>query len=72
MKILAATFLLFIFATITVDAQQISYPTWEKEADTNSRLRPKFGGLAKSAEESKADAEFIATVMKEFDTAKKA
>lgn len=72
MRILSAVFLFILSAAINVDAQQVSYHEFQKEADTNSRLRPKFGGVSKTADENKADTIFIANVMKEFDTSKKA
>lgn len=72
MKYLVASVFLFLVGSINLAAQQISYPDWQKETDTNSRLLPKFGGIAKTESQIKEDNEFIATVVKEFQTIRKA
>jgi len=67
---LAAAFLLL--TSLPSFAQQISYPEWQKEVDSNMRLLPKYGGQTKTEDLVKADAEFIATALKQLETPRKA
>jgi len=67
---IAATIL--VLFSISTSAQQISYADWQKEAQTDSRLLPKYGGLAKTQEQVDEDAAFTKTALAELGTARKA
>lgn len=72
MKYLFASLLLFIFTTNATYAQQISYPEWQKEVDTNSRLLPKYGGVSKNEAQIKADKDFVSAAIAASGSARKA
>jgi len=64
--------ILLLLLPVTIYAQQMTYDQWEKEAQTNKRLLPKYGNLPKSKGELKADKEFLATAIELDTTAEKA
>ncbi len=45
---------------------------WDKQAETNKRLLPRYGHLPKTDEEKKADQEFMKTVLEKDSTNRKA
>ena len=64
---LIITFILSSFCLASI-GQEPDFADWQKEAETNKRLLPKYGGLEKSKKEKKSDEEFIAQIMEKFDT----
>ena len=53
-------------------APKMTSEQWDEEAKTNIRLVPKYGHVAKSAEQLKADSEFISTALRQDTTNRKA
>ena len=50
---------LFLLVTTLSPAQEVSYDTWKKEAKSDFRLLPKYGGHPKSAEQKALDQKLI-------------
>lgn len=73
-------FLNFVFFSLTTFAQKMNDATgqqmtleqWNEEAKTNIRLQPKYGNIAKTEAQKKADREFIETAIRQDSTAQKA
>ena len=53
-------------------AQKMTVAEWDKEAETNIRLLPKYGGKQKTEGQKQSDAEFIAATMKTYTDKRKA
>lgn len=59
------TLILIVFST-TSFGQGLTYEDWEKEAEVNKRLLPKYGEFERTQNEKKNDKEFIDEVMKSY------
>jgi cytochrome c-type biogenesis protein CcmH/NrfG len=71
MKYLFAVALLYVSA-LPCSAQQLTYSEWQKEVQSDVRLLPKYGGIAKTAEQLESDSIFIKTALKELENPRKA
>jgi Tfp pilus assembly protein PilF len=60
------TVCVFIFATSTIVAQQMTLNQWNEEEKTNIRCLPKYGHVEKTAEQLKFDTVFIQSTLPEF------
>ena len=67
MKNLLAYFL-FILASSTVAAQQMTLNQWNEEAKTNIRCLPKYGHVEKTAGQLESDSNFIRETLPEFSS----
>lgn len=63
---------LLLFCVSMTDAQTMSLDQWNKEAQTNIRLIPKYGHAQKSEAQNKADKDFIETALAQDTTNRKA
>jgi Tfp pilus assembly protein PilF len=61
------TVLLLAFSVASF-GQGLTFEDWKKESQQNKRLLPKYGEIEKTKKEKKLDREFIADVMKKFNT----
>jgi tetratricopeptide (TPR) repeat protein len=57
-------FTLFIIVMSINTFAQSTYEAWETEAETNIRLRPQYGNIAKTKEQKETDQTFIDETMK--------
>ena len=64
--------LLLLSLSISGFAQQMSLTQWEEEAKTNIRLLPKYGNVPKTEAQKNSDQAFIADVLKQDSTHRKA
>ena len=64
--------LIVTFISSVSFGQQISYSNWQKEAQSNIRLLPKYGGVVKTKEQKEADEELIKMYVAQAGTPRKA
>lgn len=66
--------LIIIFAAFSTVAygQRLKFEDWKAEAEQNTSLLPKYGGLERTKKEKESDEEFKRKVMESFDTEKEA
>jgi tetratricopeptide (TPR) repeat protein len=60
------TFILFILASLSVAAQEMTLDQWNEEAKTNIRCLPKYGYAKKTIGQLEADSEFVNVTLPKF------
>lgn len=63
--------LIITLFSFSIFGQQMTYEEWEKEAQSNIRLLPKYGNKEKTKGQKEADQEFIKTVLETDKTREK-
>ena len=76
-KILAIAVSLFSLTTFgqkysEISGSKMNSDQWNKEAETNIRLLPKYGHISKSEGQKASDKEFIEVTLKQYTTSRKA
>jgi tetratricopeptide (TPR) repeat protein len=60
-----------LLMSFAVFGQQMNWEDWEKEAQSNIRLLPKYGNVEKTEKQKESDKEFIETILKQDSTHRK-
>ena len=62
---------LILLLSLTISGQQMSWDEWEKAAQSDIRLLPKYGNVEKTDQQKASDAQLIETILKQESTHRK-